>query len=74
LDVLRVGDHGYAARSLERLKTADGSFEFHPVVRSFVLETGQFPLVLSKAKHACPAAGAGIAAAGAVDHDGYFLF
>ena len=47
LDVLRVRDYCYAARFLERSKAADSSFEFHAVVRGLVLETREFPLVLS---------------------------
>ena len=48
LDVLRVCDYRYAARFLERSKAADCSFEFHAVVRGFVLETSELPLVPSK--------------------------
>ena len=47
LDVLRIGDYRYAALFFERSKAADGSFEFHAVVRGLVLETREFPLVLS---------------------------
>ena len=73
LDVLRIGDYLHAARFLERSKAADGSFEFHAVVRGFVLETREFPLVLSEAKQAGPAARTGIAAARAVDNHSHVL-
>ena len=73
LDVLRVRDYRDAARFLERSKAADGSFEFHAVVRGFELETREFPLVLSEAKQAGPAARTGIAAARAVDNHSYVL-
>ena len=71
LDVLRVRDYRYAARFLERSKAADGSFEFHAVVRGFVLETSELPLVPFEAKLRSPAARTGIAAARAVDNHGY---
>ena len=73
LDVLRIGDYRYAARFLERSKAANGSFKFHAVVRGFVLETSEFPLVLSEAKQAGPAARTGIADARAVDNHSHVL-
>jgi len=71
LHVLRVCDYRYAARFLERSKAADGSCEFHAVVRGFVLETSELPLVPFEAKLRGPAARTVIAAARAVDNHGY---
>jgi len=68
-----IGDYRYAARFLERSKAADGSCEFHAVVRGFVLETRELPLVPFEAKLRGPAARTGIAAARAVDNHSHAL-
>src|SRR5688500_2106949 len=69
LHVLRVGVQAHPARALERLERADHRRELHAVVGGVGLAPPQLLFRAARAQQHAPAAGAGIAAAGAVAED-----
>src|SRR5262249_13417966 len=67
--VLRVGVETRLYRTLERLEGADHRGELHTVVGGEPLRSADLALVLTRAQQRRPAAGSGVAAAGAVGID-----
>jgi hypothetical protein len=71
LHVLRIGVHPRRHRALQGAQGLDHGGHFHAVVGSDLLAAEQFPFGIALAQDCAPAAGAGIAAAGAVGKDFY---
>src|SRR5688572_1655959 len=67
--VQRIGVEAHPARALERIEGPDHRRELHPVVGGLRFPAPEFLLYAFRAEQRAPAAGAGIAAAGAVAVD-----
>src|ERR1700685_2255243 len=72
-DILRVGQHGDLAGTLQSPQPLNGRDQFHPIVGRVRHTTLQHPLMLTAPKNARPTSGTGVPEAGTVGGDLNFV-